>query len=167
MAIAPLPEISELERLEGLVLRPALRVVTDPFDLSKFDEDFGADFDELVPAERTIRTGMDVTERRRRRVSARVRRRRMVGGIIGLALVTLLCLPIPALGTVTLSGKPTPGGTADGLADGSAYVVQQGDTLASIAHRINPNGNTAQLANQMAEQVGSRHVVAGERLILP
>ena len=91
----------------------------------------------------------------------------MAAGAIGLALVVLLCLPIPALGTVTLSGKSTPGGTADGLADGSAYVVKQGDSLASIARRINPDGNIPQLVRQMAQQIGSEHVVAGEHLILP
>ena len=35
MAIAPLLEIEDFERLEGFVARPTLRVVTDPFDPSR------------------------------------------------------------------------------------------------------------------------------------
>ncbi len=167
MAIAPLPELTEIERQEGRLAPNGLRLVTDPYDLGRFDAEFAEDFVELAPAERSFRLGRDVTERRQHRASARVRRRRLVFGLGAMVLVGLLSLPIPVLGGVTLSGKATPGGNAAGLVDGSVYVVQQGDTLSSIAQRINPGGNTAALVAQMAEQVGSPNIVAGEHLILP
>ena len=167
MAIAPLPELIEIERQEGLTAGRGLRVVTDPYDLGQFDQEFEETFVELVQVERTFRTGRDVAERRHRRASARVRRRRLAFGFGALLLVGLLSLPIPVLGGVTVSGKATPGGTAAGLADGSLYVVQQGDTLTSIAQRINPDGNITKMVNQMASQLGSHDIVAGEHLILP
>lgn len=167
MAIAPLPEPFALQRREDVPSSRGLRLVTDPYDLGQFDQEFAEVFAQLSPEERTFRTGRDVTERRQRRVSARVRRRRLAFGLGAIVLMGLLSLPIPVLGGVTLSGKATPSGSPAGLADGSLYVVQQGDTLTSIAQHINPDGNIASLVHQMAAQVGSRYVVAGEHLILP
>jgi hypothetical protein len=170
MAIAPLPDLTELDVARR---RPAtgLRLVTDPYDLGafdeEFDEEFGAEFSGLAVVERSFRTGPDVALRRQRRASARIRRRRLLFGLIGLALAVLLVLPLPALGTVTLSGKPTPGGTSAGLQDGSVYVVQGGDTLGSIARQLKPSGDIAPLIAEMVAQTGSSHVVAGEHLILP
>jgi hypothetical protein len=94
------------------------------------------------------------------------RRRRIVLSLVGLIVVVGLCLPLKALGTVTVSGQATPGGAPAGLADGSIYVVQRGDSLASIAQRINPARQT-QLVEQMIKELGSSTVVAGEHLVLP
>ena len=60
-----------------------------------------------------------------------------------------------------------PSGVTTGLPDGSLYVVQPGDTLASIAHRINPAGDQAALVRALRTTVGSPVVVPGEHIVLP
>jgi LysM repeat protein len=115
----------------------------------------------------TWANGRDVTERRQRRAARHLRWRRLLVATAVVSLVVLLVLPLRALGTVTVSGQPTPGGTPAGLMDGSVYVVQPGDTLSSIAHRINPSGDQRAMAAQMASEVGSSVVVPGEHVVLP
>jgi LysM repeat protein len=83
-----------------------------------------------------------------------------------LAAVVLLALPIRALGAVTLAGQATPGGVPAGLAPGSTYVVQAGDTIASLAKRINA-GDAAQLERSLIAEVGSSTLVPGERVVVP
>jgi len=67
---------------------------------------------------------------------------------------------------VTLSGQQTPAGVPGGLADGTRYVVQPGDTLRSIVMRINP-GDAAHLERELASSLGSTTVVPGERVTIP
>jgi LysM domain len=90
--------------------------------------------------------------------SARVQRRRVILGVVVLVLLVLLMLPITALGGKTVAGS-TP--TA-----GREYVVQSGDTLASIAARVG-GGNVAGLERQLAGEVGSTVLVPGEHLLIP
>jgi hypothetical protein len=46
-------------------------------------------------------------------------------------------------------------------------VVGSGDTLWSIAQRLDPTGNPGRLVKQMARETGSDAVVAGEHIVLP
>jgi hypothetical protein len=161
MAIAPLPQVEGLERLHeehGHWPKPNLRIVTDPRD---------AQVHLIEDEPRSWATGRDVTERRQRRAQLQRRRRRVVVGIALCVVVVMLALPLRALGTVTVSGQQTPGGTPAGLLDGSVYVVQPGDTLASIAERINPDANQGALVSVMARELGSRVIVPGEHVVLP
>jgi LysM domain len=90
--------------------------------------------------------------------SARVQRRRVIVGVVALALLVLLALPIRALGGQTIAGSaPTAG---------QEYVVQSGDTLASIAQRVG-GGNVAALERQLAGEAGSTVLVPGEHLLIP
>jgi hypothetical protein len=90
--------------------------------------------------------------------SARVQRRRMVLGLILVVLLVALALPISALGGKTVGGSvPTAG---------QEYVVQSGDTLASIAQRVG-GGNVAALERQLAGEAGSTVLVPGEHLLIP
>ena len=162
MAIAPLPQIDELDALETLWPRPTLRLVTDPRDLRSWD-----DVDEFEVPERSWTTGADVATRRRARAAAKVRRRRVLAAVALLVVVVALALPTRALGTVTISGQQTPGGTPAGLMDGTVYVVQQGDSLASIAHQLNPAGDQRALIRAMVSELGSNQLVAGEHVLLP
>lgn len=97
---------------------------------------------------------------------ARTRRRRATGiAVVGVALV-LLAMPLRALGAVTVLGQQTPGGVPAGLAPGSTYVVQHGDTLRSIAQRVNA-AIAPLIAAELAAETGSAQVVAGEHVRIP
>jgi hypothetical protein len=90
--------------------------------------------------------------------SPRVRRRRVVLGAVVLGLLVLLALPIRALGGSTLA-QAAP-------SQGQVYVVQAGDTLASIAAKANPT-QAGVLTQQLVREVGSSVVVPGEHVFIP
>lgn len=90
--------------------------------------------------------------------SARVQRRRVVLGLILVVLLVALALPISALGGKTVAGSvPTAG---------QEYVVQSGDTLASVAARVG-GGNVERVEQQLAREAGSTVLVPGEHLLIP
>jgi len=159
MAIAPLPEVQAFELFENPWPRPVLRVVTDPHDRQAREE--------VAPERHAWKTGVDVAQRRAERAHRRVIRRRVVVGFAVAVAIIVMALPLRALGTVTISGQQTPGGLPSGLMDGTVYVVQPGDTLAGIAHQLNPTANQKSLVAQMAKELGSSTVVAGEHVLLP
>jgi hypothetical protein len=100
------------------------------------------------------------------RTATLARRRRTAGfGIVLVALV-LLAMPLRALGAVTLDGRATPNGTVAGLAPGALYVVQAGDTMTSIARRVNPAAAPA-IARELVASTGSSTVVPGEHVVIP
>jgi hypothetical protein len=47
------------------------------------------------------------------------------------------------------------------------YVVQPGDTLWTIAERLDPSGDPRATTDELATQVGGDAVVPGERIMLP
>lgn len=98
--------------------------------------------------------------------STLVRRRRTAGVGVVLAALVLLAMPLHALGAVTLDGRATPGGTVAGLAPGSVYVVQPGDSIASIAERVSP-ADARGIARELAASTGSATVVPGEHVVIP
>ena len=94
----------------------------------------------------------------RRLPSRRVRHRRMVLGLVAVGLLVLLALPIRAIGGHTIAGSaPAPG---------QVYVVQNGDTLASIAQQVAPD-RAGRLAARLAAEAGSSTIVPGEHLLIP
>jgi LysM domain len=98
----------------------------------------------------------------RRRVSPAVRRRRALLALMGLLLVGL-ALPLSGTG-----GNSHATGSA--LAETGApvtYTVQPGDTLWTIAERVDPSADPRPLVAQLSAQTGSDTVVPGERIILP
>lgn len=78
--------------------------------------------------------------------------------VVALGLVVALILPIRSLGGRTLAGSaPTAG---------QVYIVQNGDTLASIAARADATDATA-MRQRLAAEIGSSTVVPGEHILIP
>ena len=94
----------------------------------------------------------------RRLPSRRVQHRRMLLGLALVALLVLLALPIRAIGGHTIAGSAP--------ASGQVYVVQDGDTLTSIAQQVEP-GRVGSLVQRLAAEAGSATIVPGEHLLIP
>lgn len=98
----------------------------------------------------------------RRRVSPNVRRRRTLGTVMG-ALLVALALPLSGTG-----GHSHPTGSALAETGGrSVYTVQPGDSLWSIAERMDPSADPRPMIARLASRTGSDTVVPGERIVLP
>ncbi len=81
-------------------------------------------------------------------------------------LVLLLASPWSGRGQTGLTAPgPTP--VASALSPHSVYVVQPGDTLWSIAERLDPQGDPRPAMTAMSNEIGHDTVRPGERLLLP
>ena len=98
--------------------------------------------------------------------SAAVRRRRLVLGAVAAGLLAALALPWSGTGGHPLA-TPGPALAGDVVAPHARYVVQPGDTLWSIAERLDPTGDPRPVVDRLAAEVGSDTVIPGERIALP
>jgi hypothetical protein len=160
MAIAAFPTVPAGD--EGCELpwpRPVLRLVEPPAE-----EPIATvvPWDPPARAERELRTGTDVTVRRRARVARQIRRRRAVAGLLVAAALALLALPVSALG-----GRPATAAPSGAVHGGVTYVVQPGDTLWSIATRAERGGDARALVRELVAETGSASVYPGERVVVP
>lgn len=147
MAIAPLPDRELLDALTAT--RPPLRLLSNPGEGGR-----AADRVRVRPAGRALRSrhGWSVARR------ARLRRT----GLFVLLVAMLGTLSVPVSVLAGTGGAPTPS-----LLHGSTYTVRPGDTLRSIAARLDPTGNPRSIVGQLAAETGSDTVVAGEHIALP
>ncbi len=144
MAIAPLPGWEDLDALTDT--GPALRLVPIPGGNSRA-ADPGA---QVVAGPPGAPASLALSPARR----ARLRRTALVAVLLG--LLGGLAVPVAAL-----AGTTTPR-----LVAGEIYTVRSGDTLASIAGRLDPSRPGPLLA-EMVAQTGSSTVVVGEHIVLP
>lgn len=94
-----------------------------------------------------------------RRVSAKVRRRRLAAAGVAAIVVTLALLPHPR---PVSAPAALPGGGA-----GTTYVVRPGDTLWTIATRVDPTGDPRPLVARLHAETGTYMIVPGERIRIP
>ena len=148
---APLPD--QLEGEPDRPARPELRLVGARVGGSARLRPTG-DAADLVPVAR-LRPP-------RRRTSLEVRRRRTLLAMMGLALA-LLALPLGGFG----GASHTTGSASAANAHAVAYTVHAGDTLWSIAERVDPTADPRPMVAQLAAQLGTDTVVPGEQITLP
>lgn len=149
-------EILESPASEGFAPAPRLRLVsTTPFD---------GPLRATVPA--PLRRGPSLAERRQTRARALQRRRRVLVGAVLAAALTVLALPGHTFGATDGAGLSNDLAGASVLASGESYVVQNGDTVASIARAMNPV-DPSFARRLLVEELGSTVVVPGEHVLIP
>ncbi len=110
--------------------------------------------------------GPGVRERVARRRRARARRRTLALGALVAAALVVLAVPGHSFGATSPTGLSSDLAGSTVLTAGELYVVQPGDTLATIARAMNPVDPDAARALLVAE-LHSRVVVAGEHVLIP
>lgn len=93
----------------------------------------------------------------------RRRRATVVGVVVAVAIVAITLLGRLGGGPLA-SSEPT---LVTVPVAATTYVVQPGDTLWSIARRIQPTGDVRWLVDELVAQRGGRTLQAGERITLP
>ncbi len=116
----------------------------------------------LRPTENGVVPGAGRCRPPRRRVSAEVRRRRTILAMMGLALA-LLAFPLGGFG----GASHTTESASAAQIHGTTYVVQPGDSLWTIAERVDPTGDPRPLVSEMASELGTFTVVPGEQITIP
>lgn len=147
-------EVLETPEIVEFINEPHLRLVIAPLEPS-------------VPRElATFRVGHSLTTRRATRARALHRRRRVMAGLVLVAALTVLALPGHVFGATTGSGLSGDLASSSVLASGMNYVVQPGDTIASIAMNVNPT-DPSLARTLLVRELGSSNVVAGEHVLIP
>jgi hypothetical protein len=113
-----------------------------------------------------LRHGAEVSLRRAARRRVVVRRRRVALAMVCAGLLAGLALPVGLLGGRAPDAAATALPNAADAGNAVVYVVQPGDTLESIAARVDP-GHAGRMAHLLARETGSATVVPGEHILLP
>jgi hypothetical protein len=160
--LAPVPTRRRNEREASLRLvapaRPAVRGSAPARPLS------GSEPDPRCRPTRPTRAGCR-TEGRTTRVDVARRRRRALLGTLAVGLLAALALPWS--GTGGSLATPGPALAGEAVAHHAPYVVRPGDTLWSIAARLDPAGDPRPVVARLAAQIGNETVIPGEQLLLP
>jgi nucleoid-associated protein YgaU len=154
-------EPAQSDRQAARAAAPELRLLRaddaariDEYDLP--DEEEGCDLRQVQVPRRAVDDG------RRAGPSVAVRRRRTLLAAMGLLLVGL-ALPLSGTG----GNSHTTGSALAETGRPVSYTVQPGDTLWTIAERVDPTADPRPLVARLAAQTGSDNVVPGERIVVP
>jgi hypothetical protein len=82
------------------------------------------------------------------------------------AAMVVLAMPGHLLGAAAGTGLSNDLGASSVLASGMDYVVQPGDTVASIARSMNPT-DPGEARTLLVRELGSSVVVPGEHVLIP
>lgn len=133
---------------------PRLRLVTE------------GDTQQPPPSTPWSTAGPGLAARRARRLRARARRRALALGVAVAAALCVLAVPGHSFGATSGTGLSTDLSGAAVLASGEVYVVQPGDTVASIARAMNPV-DPAEARALLVHELRSSVVVVGEHVLIP
>jgi hypothetical protein len=92
---------------------------------------------------------------------------RLVPGALTLTVLAGVWYGAGALTGLRAGARPgvrAPGAT---LVAGQHYVVQPGDSLWSIALRLDPSGDPRPIVDELTSELGGASLQAGERIVLP
>jgi len=118
------------------------------------------------PTPRVFREGPSLAQRRRIRARVRRRRQRLAATLVVLGALTILAIPGHVYGATTGAGLSTDLANSSVLASGMDYVVQPGDSINSIAHDMN-TVDPAEARSLLVHELGSTVVVPGEHVLIP
>jgi hypothetical protein len=107
-----------------------------------------------------------VANRRAARARMKARRRRSALAALVVASLVILAWPGHAFGGTNGVGLSTDLASSSTLSSGMVYVVQPGDTVATIARQLNPTDPTTARRALVAE-LRSDVVVTGEHVLIP
>jgi hypothetical protein len=113
-----------------------------------------------------VRQGPSLAQRRNARANARTRRNRLALGAVVAVAIAVLSMPGHVFGATGAAGVSSDVAGGSTLAAGMNYVVQPGDTVASIAREINP-ADPSLARTLLVRELGSAVVVPGEHVLVP
>lgn len=95
--------------------------------------------------------------------------RHLVAAVAALVVVLIASLAIGNGALASLAPAPSPAGTSSSAAvePGGAVVVEPGDTLWTIARRVQPSGDVRPLVDQLIALNGTAPLQAGATVQLP
>lgn len=114
----------------------------------------------------TTRTQTPLAARRAARARMLRRRRRTAIGLLTVVSVIALAWPGSAFGGTTKYGVMTDTGQVGRWHSGAVYVVQQGDTIDTIAQLVSPS-HPELVRRELVHSLRSNIVVPGERVVIP
>ena len=120
----------------------------------------------LVRAQSSDRRALPVAARRAQRARAKAQRRRVSLGAAVLASLVILAWPGHAFGGSNGVGLSSDLASSSTLSSGMVYVVQPGDTVATIARLANPV-DPAIAQRAIVSELHSDVVVTGEHVLIP
>jgi hypothetical protein len=97
-------------------------------------------------------------------------RRRLLAGVV--VLITAVVVWMAIVGALSLLRGPAASSPASAAtaavppAAAEAYIVQPGDTLWTIAARLDPDGDLRPVVDELADRAGSPVLQAGQRIDL-
>jgi hypothetical protein len=92
---------------------------------------------------------------------------RLVPGALTLTVLAGVWYGAGALTGARPAARPGVRAAGASLVPGARYVVQPGDTLWSIALRLDPSGDPRPIVDQLGAELGSSSLQPGEHLVLP